>query len=104
MTDRLPSDSFAISLNGKTYTLKFGDLTSLDTMALRRATGMSLRALMQAATEDMDLDIVAAIVWLARRTHGERTLTFDAVAAEIGYDVDLDVVTPDASEDDSPEA
>lgn len=97
-----------ISLNveGKVHTVRMGDLSSLDTMALRRATGMSFMGILNLPPEQFDIDIVAAIVWLSRRIKGERLLDYESVAADIGYDSDIDFVdTPDDDAgDDSPEA
>jgi hypothetical protein len=69
---------------------------------LRRETGFSFRGLMQAAAKDPDVDIIAALVWLARRIDGERLLSYEDVASEIGYDVDVELVEAEA--DDDPEA
>ena len=92
-----------IKVDGAEYTVRQGDLTSLDTMALRRETGFSFRALLSAFESDPDVDLVAALVWLSRRIDGERMLSFADVASEIGYDVEIDLV--DAGEEDSdPEA
>lgn len=81
-----------ISVNGKNYTVREGDLTALDTMALRRETGMSFVSLMQAFATSPDIDLIAALAWLARRVDGERMLTYAEVAAEIDYDIEVDVV------------
>lgn len=93
----------SVKLNGQAYTVREGDLTSMDTMALRRETGLSFVALMQAFFTSPDIDLVAALVWLARRQAGETHLPFEVVASEIDYDSDVDVV--DAPKDgDHPEA
>ena len=88
-----------ISVDGTTYTVREADLTSLDTMALRRETGMSFIGLMQAFGESPDIDLIAALVWLARRSEGERMLAYADVAKDINYQSDFDVEpveTPDA--------
>lgn len=91
--------AMSLTIDGKLYDLIIADLTSLDTMALRRATGMGIRGLMKAAEEDPDIDVIAALVWLSRRTHGERGLRFEEVAAEIGYDVDIQMDGAEAGGD-----
>ena len=93
----------SISVDGKVYTVRQGDLTSLDTMALRRETGFSFMGLLKAFQQDPDIDLIAALVWLSRRTDGEVMLSYGEVAAEIGYDVDIDVVG-EAGEEADPEA
>lgn len=81
-----------IRVDGEEYTVRDGDLTSLDTMELRRATGMSFVQVTMAMQEAADIDLIAALVWLSRRIDGERGLPFSVVAQEIGYDVDIEVV------------
>lgn len=81
----------AITVDGTKYTVREADLTSLDTMALRRETGMSFIGLMQAFGESPDIDLIAALVWLARRSDGERMLTYADVASDINYQSDFDV-------------
>jgi hypothetical protein len=92
-----------ILVDGTEYTVRQGDLTSLDTMSLRRETGMSFAGLMAAFQKDPDIDLVAALVWLSRRIDGEMMLSYADVAGEIGYDVDIDVVGEPEPETD-PEA
>jgi hypothetical protein len=93
-----------IKVDGLTYVVRPGEVSAIDAAALRRACGFSLRSLLASAEEDPDLDTVAALVWLARRQRGEK-VAFDAIAQEIGYDNDFDVVPADASdvEDDEGE-
>jgi hypothetical protein len=93
----------SISVDGTVYTVRQGDLTSLDTMALRRETGYSFMGLLKAFQADPDIDLIAALVWLARRIDGEQMLAYADVASEIGYDVDIDVVG-EAGEESDPEA
>lgn len=92
----------SIKFDSKTYTVRMGDLSANDTMALRRATGMSFMAILSLPPAQFDIDVIAAIVWLARRVDGEYGLEYETVATLVGYDSDIDVV--DTPEDDSPEA
>lgn len=92
-----------ISVDGVEYTVRQGDMSSMDTMALRRETGFSFMGLLRAFQSDPDIDLVAALVWLARRIDGEALLSYADVASEIGYDVDLDVLG-EAGEESDPEA
>ena len=105
-TDKARKDALdvgmSVVLGDQTYTVRTGDLTSLDTMALRRATGYSFIGLMRAAQKDADIDLIAALVWLARRTNGEPMLDYEEVAAEIDYasDFDIDVAGEDSEDAD----
>lgn len=97
-----------LTLDGEDYTIRTGDLTALDARELRRQVGMSLPQLIAGALSDAtDIDILAAIIWLARFVNGERTVTYEDVAGEIGYDVldKFDVKQVNSPEDESsPEA
>lgn len=93
----------SVQVDGTTYTVRQGDMTSIDVMHLRRETGYSFRGLMVAAARDPDIDVIAALVWLARRQAGELLLGFEDVALEIGYDVDVELVEAEP-EADPPEA
>ena len=89
-----------IKVNGETYTVREGDLTSLDIMALRRETGQSFVGLMQAFMTSPDIDLVAALVWLSRRIAGEQMLSYMEVAMDIGYDVDIEIEGEPGEEQD----
>src|SRR5262245_28940180 len=97
----------SIVVNGETYTVRMGDLSGWDEMCLRREVGLSFNGLLEALAEDAGVDLIAAIVWLARRTDGEQMLKYKDVATEIGFDVEVEAVNPgeeEDPEDDSPEA
>jgi hypothetical protein len=84
------------------------DLTPHDVRALRKETGFSWAGLGRELTRDPDIDLLAALVWLARRIEGDE-VTYDSVLDEIGYDSELEVKVEDkrtkpAEGDDSPEA
>ena len=74
-----------VRYDGTVYEIRAGDLTALDTLALRRETGFTFGRLMNLDPDDFDIDVVAAIVWLCRRQAGENTLRYAAVAADISY-------------------
>jgi hypothetical protein len=84
-------EGVTLTVDGKSYTVRAGDLTGLDVAALRREVGMSFAGIMTAMGRDPDVDLVAALIWLSRRIDGETTLAFDEVAADIGYDLELEV-------------
>lgn len=80
-----------IKVDGRPYTLRVDEVCAIDAAALRRATGMSLRSLIEASNADPDIDVIAALVWLARRQTGEPNLTFDDAARSISYRSDFDL-------------
>lgn len=72
------------TIAGKVYEVHFGELSGLDSRALRRATGYTTYGLLNqalGAAGSPDLDTAAAIAWLARYRAGEMMLTFDEVLA-----------------------
>lgn len=78
--------SMSVRFRGVDYTIRQGDVCAADAAALRRDVGYSFVGLMSAGAKDPDIDIFAAIIWLARRAEGERSLTFDEVAQDVTYD------------------
>lgn len=96
-TDAL-DEGIRMRFDGEVYSITAGDLTALDSRALRQQAGITFPKLLEQAAEDFDLDTLACLIWLARRVNGERTLTFDEVAASVGYD-DLETLDFNAAED-----
>lgn len=100
-------DGVRIEVGEDVYEVRVGDLNALDDMALRKQVGVPFTDLMEMLTKAPGLDLIAAIVWLARRIKGERDLTFEAVAVDIGYDfLDQAEITETKAEEiaDGPEA
>lgn len=89
------SPGIQVDYNGKTYVVRQGDITAQDARALRKETGFSWLGLMREAGKDFDIDLVAAIVWFARRLDGDRDLAFDDVADEITYDGEVSISLED---------
>lgn len=100
------SKEVTVLVDGKSYPLRMDDVSALHSSAFRKATGMSLRSAFVALQSDADIDIVAGLMWLSRVTNGEPRLTYEEVAGEIGYDIDVDFkpTVEDDAGDDSPEA
>jgi hypothetical protein len=95
-----------LTLDGESYEIRLGDVTSTVTRELRRTTGMSFNELMRLTTTDPDTDVIAAFVWLARHINGEKVDIDDVVVAysqllDDGFDVE---VPGKRTEDDGPEA
>lgn len=100
--DEALDQGVSITVDGRAYTVRAGDLTGLDSSALRRECGYSFAGLMREMRRDPDIDLVAAVMWLARRIEGEQMLSYDDVAGEVGYGIDLEVKDAEP-EDESPE-
>lgn len=77
------------TIEGREYQITTGDLSALDVRELRKQTGMSFTQVLGLLfSDDSDIDVIAAVLWLARRVNGdEPNLSFDEVARETGYDV-----------------
>lgn len=83
-----------ITLEGETYEVRLGDVTSNLARELRRGTGMALQQLLFEISNNPDLDSIASFVWLARRIAGEKVEIDDVVISYTqilneGFDVDL---------------
>lgn len=83
-----------IVLDGRTHTVRESDLTPHDVRALRKEVGFSWAGLSRELQRDPDIDLIAALVWLARRIDGDE-VPYDQVLDEIGYDSELDVKLED---------
>jgi hypothetical protein len=80
-----------VTMDNTVYTLHFGEISGADALALRRQAGMSLQEFWQACGDSPDFDLVAIVIWLARRINGERSLPLDAVARRITNTTALNV-------------
>lgn len=99
-----------VTYDGQEYVVRSGDLNAMDARDLRKELGLSFMGLRRGLAEDPDLDLIAALIWLARRVDGERGLPYAAVALEMGYDdaaddLEIELVTDAEPENvsDSPE-
>lgn len=101
------SPGLQIDLDGKTYIVREADLTPHDVRALRKETGFSWAGLGKALAADPDIDLIGALVWLARRVRGE-DVSYEAVLDDLSYESDLNVKVEDkraaVESDDSGEA
>lgn len=101
------TDSYVVlKVDGVEYVFRPQEATATFVGELRRATGMSLSALLRAAGTDPDLDVLAALVWGARRQRGEN-VDYSEVADALGYGNDYEFSSDDPTDDDevdSPEA
>lgn len=100
----MSDDRFTLLVDGKPYTLRPSEVSASLAGEFRRATGLSVRSLLQMAGEDMDLDVIAGFVWLARRQAGEKII-YAVVADSITYETEIDTdAEPEPEDADSPEA
>ena len=102
------SPGMQIEVDGQTYIVRESDLTPRDVAALRRETGFAgWMGLVTEAERGFDLDVLAALVWLARRIKGE-FVPYELVLDEMSYDGDVSVSLEDkrkpAAEVEAPEA
>lgn len=88
-------------LDGTVHAITVGDMTGLDARELRRQVGISFpKLLTEFFSDDSDLDVVAAILWLARYVNGgEKGLTYEEVLAEMDWEtVNRIAAAPDKEE------
>lgn len=78
-----------ITLDGRQYEVRFGDVTPAISRELRAATGMGWAQMTGLLMSDPDVDLLQAFVWVARRLKGER-LSIDDV--EMSYEDVIDIV------------
>jgi hypothetical protein len=100
------SPGMQIEVDGRTYVVRESDLTPRLVADLRRETGFAgWIGLSSEAQRGFDLDVLAALVWLARRVDGE-TVQYDTVLDEMSYDTDLNISVEDkrTKGGESPEA
>jgi hypothetical protein len=89
------SPGMKIEVDGRTYVVRESDLTPRDIAALRRETGFAgWVGLATEAQRGFDLDVLAALVWLARRIGGD-VVAYESVLDEMSYEGDIDVQLED---------
>lgn len=96
-----------IDYEGRTYTVREADLTPRDIAALRRETGFAgWVGLSTEAQRGFDLDVLAALVWLARRAEGD-VVPYESVLDSMSYAGKLEISVEDKrkpAEVEAPEA
>lgn len=95
MTDNQQQRDLAvrITIAGEPHEFRVGDYTAVEARLFRGEMGVSLQKIFR--TGDLDIDVIAALMWLHRRRDNPR-LTYDEVASELTYD---DLRTPDTDDD-----
>lgn len=92
-----------IHVNDDEFPIRPAELTPALVGELRRQTGYTFLRLMLELHRDGDIDVVAAAVWLSRRSRGE-VVSLAEVQRSISYDDvmwagDIETVPDDAAED-----
>lgn len=75
----------SVEVDGQKYLLAARDMTALDVRAMRQQVGYSFNTLIAHARGDMDVDVLAAVVWMCRRINGEPDLTYAEVAGQMSF-------------------
>lgn len=78
-----------IILDGTAYEVRAGDLNGLTAARLRKECGYSFNRLLELLSEDADLDVLGALVWLSRIVKGEH-VSLNEVLEGIGYQQIID--------------
>jgi hypothetical protein len=91
--------SVMITLDGTKHAVYPNLLTAKDIAAVRAQAGMSVRKLVELAGDDPDIDVIAALVWVARCQAGEKVSLSD-VSDGITYESKLEVAEQEAPLDD----
>lgn len=102
MPDRERGIEITITFNDRPFIYRHNEMTAVDVRDCRRETGFTVNRLLGLVGDaDIDIDSVAAILWLARRQQGERGLRYDAVASTVRPDsrLALDVFIPTMAEE-----
>lgn len=86
------------TVDGVDYDLDFSDLNAIDAKDFRREVGIPIASVLTGGV-DADLDVIAGLVWLARRKN-EPSLTYTAVAESISFTSDLDLNAVEEAEPD----
>lgn len=99
----MADEGLVFTVDGKRHELNLVEVTGRDAKAFREATGVSLRKAFSSFAsdpDDVDLDTIAGILWLARRQAGEK-VSYDDVLGSITYTTDF---SAESTEVESPEA
>lgn len=86
--------ALVFTVDGKRHELNLEEITGRDAKEFRTTTGTAFRravTMFVTAPDDVDIDIIAGIIWLARRQAGE-TVDYDAVLESVNYGTDFAAV------------
>lgn len=101
------SQGYRLTIEGETYEAQLGDVTPAIARELRKNTGYGFLGMLRALSEDADVDLVSAAVWVARRIAGD-AVPFAEVevtyAEMLGDDFEVAVAESDKADAPNPEA
>ena len=103
--DEALDQGVSLTIDGQTYTARVGDVTPEIARELRKHTGAGFMSLINTCSVDPDVDVISALLWVARRIAGENVDFLDVAVTYkqmLGDDFDVDVAGPE-DVDDSPE-
>lgn len=97
---------FRVGFAGQLWDFDINEVAPKDVADLRRETGLRMADILSVDLATVDLDIAAALIFLARRQSDSRLIKFDAAVAGFTYGTPLELVAaaPDEDGDDHPEA
>lgn len=84
-----PSAVVRVTVDGEQYDIDFSDLSAIDSKDFRKAVGIPLASVLT-ERQDADIDVIAGLVWLARRKKEPR-LSYEEVAESINFTTDMDM-------------
>lgn len=106
------SDVIAFKIDGEKFVLRMKEVTGLDAKHFRAGVGMTINEAMSifaAAVGDdeakvhVDIDLIAGLVFLAKRQAGNKTVKFDSVASAISYGSDVELGDEEDDEVEDPQ-
>lgn len=96
--------SLYVEHDGRKIPVRLEDCNAIEARDVRKATGVSLQQIMAVARDgSVDLEVVATLVWLARRHDGEKSLSWEDVAESISISNPAKVGVDDVEADPDPE-
>lgn len=89
-----------VTFDGQTYEVRMGDVTPQIARELRAQVGFGFIQLIEQMETVPDVDLVAALVWVARRIRGER-VSLDEIEIDYSdlFDADPQIVNADDEEE-----
>jgi hypothetical protein len=91
--------ALVITVDGKDYVLRSGELTAIDARDFHAAIGQRLLDVFRRGPQD--LDEIAGLVWIVRRRK-EPGMPFEVVANAISYDAVLKIDNGSSSATEDP--
>ena len=83
-TDDTLNTGISITIDGVLYEARLGDVTPGIARELRRTIGTGFMGLLERAATEPDIDLLAAVVWVASHIKGD-LITFEQADARVSY-------------------